>query len=97
MRIVKQDSQIQFPTFSQQPNMKKKKNQAQSTQITIISLRTKNAKRNRGLTGEAVDKPAIRQNILELQSEISLQGNEPVSDLRSLGNPRAKPNKSPRE
>lgn len=25
MRIVKQDSQIQFPTFSQQPNMKKKK------------------------------------------------------------------------
>lgn len=96
MHIVKQDSQIQFPTFSQQPNMKKKK-QAQSAQITIISLRTKNAKRNRGLTGEAVDKPAIRQNILELQSEISLQGNEPVSDLRSLGNPRAKPNESPRE
>lgn len=96
MHIVKQDSQIQFPTFSQQPNMKNK-NQAQSTQITIISLRTKNAKRNRGLTGEAVDKPAIRQNILELQSEISLQGNEPVSDLRSLGNPRAKPNESPRE
>lgn len=96
MRIVKQDSQIQFPTFSQQPNMKKK-NRHNPHKSQLSHCAQKNAKRNRGLTGEAVDKPAIRQNILELQSEISLQGNEPVSDLRSLGNPRAKPNESPRE
>lgn len=42
MRIVKQDSQIQFPTFSQQPNIKKSGNNPHKSQLSHCAQKMQN-------------------------------------------------------